>query len=191
LRPGRLDRIIYVPPPDAESRRKILEVYTKDMEEKLSPDVKINELELKTKWFSGADIEALVREAKISAMRDIIGNLKGKSPQERQELLKNKLIERRNFDVAFTRVKPSFDPDTLEESERRSWEMIFNAEEKRALETALSILKRADLASTGLDSSDELVKGMEDLRLGIFARYKDWEELRGSMTRLEKVLEKR
>jgi hypothetical protein len=35
------------------------------------------------------------------------------------------------------------------------------------------------------------VKGMEDLRSRIFARRKDWKELKKSMTRLEKVLERR
>ena len=191
LRPGRLDRVIYVPPPDVESRRKIFEVYLGSAKAILSPEVSTEDLVNRTEGFVGADIEALVREAKLAAMREIVAGYAGKTDAERREALTQVQITKEHFDQAFGRVKGSVDADTLEENERRSWEMIFNAEERKALENALAILKRADLAATGLEPSDELVKGMEDLRSRIFARRKDWKELKKSRERLEKVLEKR
>jgi transitional endoplasmic reticulum ATPase len=145
----------------------------------------------RTKGYVGADIEALVREAKLAAMREIVAGFSGKSEAEHREAVARVQITPAHFDVAFGRVKGSLDDDTLEEHERRSWEMIFSAEERKSLENALSVLKRAGLASGGLEDSDELVKGMEDLRAGIFARRKDWKELKKSRERLEKVLEKR
>jgi transitional endoplasmic reticulum ATPase len=191
LRPGRLDRIIYVPPPDAESRRKIFEVYLGGAQAILSPEISMDDLVNRTKGYVGADIEALVREAKLAAMREIVAGFAGKSESERREAVTGVRITPAHFDQAFGRVKGSLDDDTLEEHERRSWEMIFGADERKSLENALSVLKRGELASAGLDDSDELVKGMEDLRSRIFARRKDWKELKKSRERLEKVLEKR
>jgi transitional endoplasmic reticulum ATPase len=191
LRPGRLDRIVYVPPPDAEGRRRILEVYLGGAKTILSGEISMDDLVARTEGYVGADIEALVREAKLAAMREIVAGFPGKSEGERREAVAGVQITPGHFDQAFGRVKGSLDADTLEENERRSWEMIYNAEERKALEGALAVLKRAELASAGPEASDELVKGMEDLRAGIFARRKDWKELKKYRERLEKVLEKR
>jgi transitional endoplasmic reticulum ATPase len=191
LRPGRLDRVIYVPPPDAESRMKILEVYLGGAKDILAPEISMEELVKKTDGYVGADIEALVREAKLAAMREIVTSFTGKTDAERREAVKQVQIIQKHFDEAFGRVKGSLDADTLEEHERRSWEMIFNADERKALESALAVVKRADLAASGSGASDELATGMEDLRARIFARRKDWKELKTSRERLEKILEKR
>jgi len=68
LRPGRIDRFVLIPPPDEKARLEILKVHTKDMP--LAKDVNINEIIKKTEGFSGADLEALAREAAMSSMRD-------------------------------------------------------------------------------------------------------------------------
>ncbi len=67
LRPGRFDRLIYVPPPDEETRYKILKIYTKKMP--LADDVDLREIAKRTQYYSGADIEALCREAAMMALR--------------------------------------------------------------------------------------------------------------------------
>jgi transitional endoplasmic reticulum ATPase len=67
LRPGRFDRLIYVPEPDEESRLQIFKIYTKDMP--LTKDVDLNQLALITKYYSGADIESLCREAAMHTLR--------------------------------------------------------------------------------------------------------------------------
>ncbi|HDM23874.1 AAA family ATPase [archaeon] len=67
LRPGRFDRLIYVPPPDEDTRYKILKIYTKNMP--LADDVNLREIAKKTQYYSGADIEALCREAAMMALR--------------------------------------------------------------------------------------------------------------------------
>lgn len=67
LRPGRFDRLIYVPEPDNESRLAIFKIYTKNMP--LSNDVDLAQLVLLSKKYSGADIEALCREAGLNALR--------------------------------------------------------------------------------------------------------------------------
>jgi len=67
LRPGRFDRLIYVPAPDEQSRLRIFRIYTKEMP--LTNDVDLETLSKDTKGYSGADIEALCREAAMMALR--------------------------------------------------------------------------------------------------------------------------
>ena len=67
LRPGRFDRMVYVPPPDQAIRLQIFEIYTKNMP--LAKDVDLEALAKVTKGYSGADIEALCREAGMYALR--------------------------------------------------------------------------------------------------------------------------
>jgi transitional endoplasmic reticulum ATPase len=74
LRPGRFDRLIYVPEPNEESRLEIFKIYTKDIP--LVKDVDLTELASKTKSYSGADIEAVCREAAIGALRRDINSKK-------------------------------------------------------------------------------------------------------------------
>ncbi len=69
LRPGRFDRALMVSPPNKEGRLNVLKIHTKNMPLK---DVKLETLADKTANFTGADIEALCREAAILALRDDI-----------------------------------------------------------------------------------------------------------------------
>ena len=98
LRPGRFDRIILVDIPDKESREKIFEVHLKNTP--LAKDVKIKELVAKTEGFVGADIEGLVREASLNALR------RDSNAKE---------VERKDFEEALKRTKPS----VSEESAKR------------------------------------------------------------------------
>ncbi|MEM3670451.1 MAG: CDC48 family AAA ATPase [Thermoprotei archaeon] len=66
-RPGRFDREIEIPAPDAASRLEILQVHLKRVP--LAADVDLKELAESTSGYVGADITALVREATINAMR--------------------------------------------------------------------------------------------------------------------------
>ena len=66
LRPGRFDRQILVPAPDEKARLKILEIKTKKMPLK---DVNLKKIAKMTENFSGADLEALCREAALIALR--------------------------------------------------------------------------------------------------------------------------
>ena len=57
LRPGRIDKIIYMPPPDFNGRKEIFRLYLKKLP--VSNDVNVNELAKMTERFSGADIKAI------------------------------------------------------------------------------------------------------------------------------------
>ena len=67
LRPGRFDRLVFVPPPDADARALILRAAAKSVP--LAPDVDLDALGRRTDGFSAADCAALVREAALTAMR--------------------------------------------------------------------------------------------------------------------------
>jgi len=67
LRPGRFDRLIYVPSPDEDARLEIFRIYTKGMP--LADDVELTTLARATKDYSGADIAALCREAGMHLLR--------------------------------------------------------------------------------------------------------------------------
>ncbi|MHA1144408.1 MAG: CDC48 family AAA ATPase [Candidatus Helarchaeota archaeon] len=68
LRPGRFDQLILVPAPNRENRKEIFKVHTKHM--KLIDDVDIDKIVGDLDGFSGADIENLIREAGMEAIRD-------------------------------------------------------------------------------------------------------------------------
>jgi len=72
LRPGRFDRLIYVPEPNEKARLEIFKIYTKDMP--LAKDIDQAELASNTKSYSGADIDAVCREAAMNALRQDINS---------------------------------------------------------------------------------------------------------------------
>ncbi len=70
LRPGRFDRILLVGASDKEGRLQIFKIHTKNMP--LASDVNISKIIDQTEGYVGADIESLVREAAMLALRENI-----------------------------------------------------------------------------------------------------------------------
>ena len=97
LRPGRFDRLIYVPAPDEKARLEIFKIYTKNMP--LAKDVNLEELARAAKGYSGADIEALCREAALNALR---------------RDLNAKEVTKADFDAAMEKIGPSISPEIEE-----------------------------------------------------------------------------
>ena len=96
LRPGRLDKLLYVPLPDGNDRISIIETLIRN----LPIDKNINVLDIfdnkKLDGFSGADLAALVREAQLSALK----NLKFENNVE-------VVIRKEDFEYAISNVLPS------------------------------------------------------------------------------------
>ncbi|XP_058945749.2 ATPase family gene 2 protein homolog A isoform X1 [Pocillopora verrucosa] len=97
LRPGRIDRIVYVPLPDKNAREEIFKIHLNDTP--LGDDVVMGDLAENTEMFSGAEITALCREAALMALQEDI---------ESNEVL------RRHFDEAFRAVKPRTSRELIE-----------------------------------------------------------------------------
>ncbi|CAI5734703.1 unnamed protein product [Hyaloperonospora brassicae] len=68
MRPGRIDRALYVSPPDVPAREQILRIHTRRTP--LASDVSIAELAIATAQFSGAELQALCREAALNAVEE-------------------------------------------------------------------------------------------------------------------------
>ncbi|MFD8494104.1 AAA family ATPase [Amycolatopsis sp. NPDC059657] len=96
LRPGRLERLVYVPPPDAEARAAILRASSKNTP--LASDVDLDQVASTLDRYSAADCAALIREAALTAMRESL---------EAAEVTAAHLAKAREA------VRPSLDPGQL------------------------------------------------------------------------------
>ncbi len=103
LRPGRFDKLIYVPPPDFKARIEILKIHTRNVP--LAEDVDLEDIARRTEGYSGADLESLVREAALAALREDINA---------------KQVSQRHFEYALRKVRPSITSDMIQFY--KSWE---------------------------------------------------------------------
>ncbi|XP_010744222.3 ATPase family protein 2 homolog [Larimichthys crocea] len=98
MRPGRLDRIVFVPLPDPPTRREIFSLQFRNMP--VAQNVSLDDLVTQTDKYSGAEITAVCREAALLAL---------------QEDIKAQQVEARHFESALNTVKPRI-PDSLIQS---------------------------------------------------------------------------
>ncbi len=99
LRPGRFDKIVEIPMPDEQTRYEIFKVHTKRMP--LAKSVSLESLAAATEGYTGAEIENLVREAGMFAIR-----------ASRTEVTKQ------DFENAMNEVKPSIPKELAERIKR-------------------------------------------------------------------------
>ena len=102
LRPGRFDRLLYVPPPDLEARKQIFKIRTKKTP--LAEDVKTDDLARRTEGYTGADIGSVCNTAVMLALRELIG--KTKDPEDAKKKAKDLRVSRGHFDEALQKIKP-------------------------------------------------------------------------------------
>jgi transitional endoplasmic reticulum ATPase len=98
LRPGRLERVVYVPPPDADARAAILRSTARNTP--LADDVDLAEVAAGLDGYSAADCAAVLREAALTAMR---------------ESLDASQVTSAHLSAAQAAVRPSLDPVQLAE----------------------------------------------------------------------------
>ncbi|KZC09114.1 PREDICTED: spermatogenesis-associated protein 5 [Dufourea novaeangliae] len=96
LRPGRLDRIIYVPLPDDETRQEIFDIKLKNMP--ITGDVNIQDLVELTEGYSGAEVQAVCHEAAMKAL---------------EEDLNATIITKEHFKAALAIVTPRTPPSLI------------------------------------------------------------------------------
>ncbi len=96
LRAGRFDKLIFIPAPDKDSRKKILEVHTGKMP--LAKDVDLEALAEETEGYVGSDLENLCREGGMMAFRE--------NPEATE-------VRQKHFVAALKNIKPSVDQDVI------------------------------------------------------------------------------
>jgi len=97
LRPGRFDKILLVNAPEEQGRLQVLKIHTKNMP--LAKDVSLEGLAKITQGYTGADMEATVREAALLALR---------------EDMDAKQVKKKHFEEALKKVRPSISKGTIE-----------------------------------------------------------------------------
>ncbi|MGV8138211.1 MAG: CDC48 family AAA ATPase [Mangrovibacterium sp.] len=144
-RPGRFDREISVPIPDKKGRLEILEIHTRGIP--MAPDVSLEKLAEITHGFVGADLEALAREAAMTALRKILPKIDFELSEIPYELLKDLEVTMDNFREAMKEVEPSAIREVFVEIPDVRWEEVGGLDEiKQALQEAVEWpLKYADL----------------------------------------------
>jgi transitional endoplasmic reticulum ATPase len=98
LRPGRFDKLIYVPLPDQLARIAIFKIHTENYP--LADDVDLEGFADQTEEYSGAEIEAICNEASMTAIREFID----KYGDEGKEHLKELKVRREHFEKAMQKV---------------------------------------------------------------------------------------
>jgi transitional endoplasmic reticulum ATPase len=108
MRPGRIDRKIFVPPPNFTARAQILKLNLSKMP--CSPDVNIEELAAKTEGYSGAELTLLCREAALVAMQQninieqVLGQTFQFSQYKYNHSLSHLLVKRTAFCACITKT---------------------------------------------------------------------------------------
>ncbi|THE63527.1 AAA family ATPase [Salinadaptatus halalkaliphilus] len=95
LRPGRLDTHVLVGEPDQAAREKILEVHTRG--KPLADDVDVADLAADLEGYTGADLEALVRDASMKAIREVASE---HDPDDANAKADEVVVERRHLEAA-------------------------------------------------------------------------------------------
>ena len=121
-RPGRFDREIAIGIPDKNSRRAILEIYTRGMP--LAKDVDLEKLAEITHGFVGADLEALGREAAMSALREIMPEMEFEKEYIPYEKLRKIEVKGEHFREALKEVEPSALREVFSEIPNVKWEDV-------------------------------------------------------------------
>ena len=102
LRPGRFDRLLYVPPPDRDSRIQIIKIHTR--KKPLADDVNVEQLADHTEGYTGADIASLSSAAVMLALREYIS--KYKDQKEADNRVQELKIQMGHFEEAMKKIRP-------------------------------------------------------------------------------------
>src|SRR5215204_6463708 len=102
LRPGRFDRLLYVPPPDKDSRLQIIKIHIK--KKPLAENVNIDQLASLTGGYTGADIASLSSAAVMLALREHVS--KYKDPKEADSHRQELKIHMKHFEEAMKKIRP-------------------------------------------------------------------------------------
>ena len=118
MRSGRFERVLHIPPPDKDSRSEILKIHAAKMP---LGKFKIEELAGMMEHYTGADIEAVCREAALISMRD------GK-----------KTVSKKHFEKAAEMVRPTVTEEMLEYYSKMEGSLTSGLESVRRTSSGLS-----------------------------------------------------
>jgi len=130
-RPGRFDREIVIGVPDKDGRQEILEIHTRGMP--LAKDVDLTRLAAITHGFVGADLEALGREAAMSALRRLMPEIDFAQARIPYEKLVAMEVTMDDFWAALAEIEPSAIREVFTEVPDVGWDDIGGLDEVKRL----------------------------------------------------------
>jgi transitional endoplasmic reticulum ATPase len=101
VRPGRFDKIVFVPIPDKAARLKILEIHSKD--KPIGPDVELSKVAELTDGFSGADTSSVANTAVSLVLHEYLA--KYPTPEEAAKHASEAHIMMRHFEEGVKKIK--------------------------------------------------------------------------------------
>ncbi|MGA9171424.1 MAG: AAA family ATPase, partial [Nitrososphaeraceae archaeon] len=101
LRPGRFDKIVFVPMPDKAARQKILEIHSKD--KPIGPDMDVAKVAELTEGFSGADTSSVANTAVSLVLHEYLA--KYPTPEEAAKHASEAHVMMRHFEEAVKKIK--------------------------------------------------------------------------------------
>ncbi|MBF27169.1 MAG: ATPase [Euryarchaeota archaeon] len=123
LRSGRFERVLHIPPPDVDSIKAILKIHSEPMP---LGKFKIEDLAPQLVNYTGADIEAICREAALISMR-----------------AEKKSVSKKHFEEAINRVRPTITDEMMD---------YYNRMEAR-LTSGLESVRRSSEVHSGIESA--------------------------------------
>jgi len=128
-RPGRFDREIEIGVPDRDGRKEVLQIHTRGMP--LAKDVSLDHYANVTHGFVGADLEALAKEAAMSALRRILPEIKLEEKIIPSEVLEKLQVTKEDFDGALRMTEPSAMREVLIEVPNVHWDDVGGLEQAK------------------------------------------------------------
>ncbi|MBA3751110.1 MAG: AAA family ATPase, partial [Nitrosopumilus sp.] len=101
LRPGRFDRIVYVPLPDKNTRKKIIEIHSSD--KPISKDIDFEKIAELTEGFSGADVSSVVNTAVSLVLHEYLK--KYNTPEDAANHASEAHVTMKHFEDAIRKIK--------------------------------------------------------------------------------------
>jgi transitional endoplasmic reticulum ATPase len=105
VRPGRFDKIVYVPNPDKKTREKILEIHARG--KPIGRDIDLSKIVEKTEGFSGADVSAIVNTAISLVLHEYLQRYP--TPEEAAKHASDAIVLMRHFEDAVKKIKTQRD----------------------------------------------------------------------------------
>ncbi len=137
-RPGRFDRELRINPPNEQGRKEILQIHTRGMP--LAEDVDLDHLALKTLGYTGADLEALCKEAAMKTLKPYVSHLKDFEEKVPMNVLEKIQVTMRHFKDALQLVEPSAMREVLINRPKTRWDDIGGLEDaKRQLTETIQL----------------------------------------------------
>lgn len=184
LRPGRIEKHLYVPAPDRAAREEILSLYVSDLADLFDPTISFSELAGQMKYYVGADIQAFVRELKLIVLEEIFSRAHDPTEQSPVRIHQEHIIR------ALDAVQGTLGNKTLEMHEIGGWDILYPRSRREILIRAAMVVNQADKQSLITPFSPEFNLKITKLRDLTFWEEKNFERIQNLTQEIDGILRK-